>query len=89
MTPLHFASRDGFRNMVKVLLAANADVNAKDNVSRILCVYVPQVMLVFVCVWELFIHMFFFLFSPFFFLFFFRKVRLPSFLLHGLVKKVW
>ena len=38
---------NGKENVVKVLLAANADIEAKNNVRRILCVYEPQVVLVF------------------------------------------
>ena len=33
--------------MVKVLLDGHPDINSKEKVSRMLCVYVPQVMLVF------------------------------------------
>ena len=52
--------------MVLVLLAANADVNAENMVSRIICVYVcPKIMLVFVC---LFVH--FELFDKRFFIFY-------------------
>ena len=57
-TPLNCASLNGHENVVKVLLEANADINAKDNVSRILCVYMSQVVLVFLGVWELFIEHF-------------------------------
>ena len=39
MTALHIASGMGNDNVVKMLLAANADINVKDKVSRILCVY--------------------------------------------------
>ena len=47
---------------MKVLLEANADINAKDNVSRILCAYMcPKLcwyfwMMICCCVWELFIE---------------------------------
>ena len=33
MTPLHWASRRGRTDIMKVLLEEGADVNAKDNVS--------------------------------------------------------
>ena len=40
--------------MIKVLLAADADIEAKNKVSRILCIYVPQFMLAFVCLFVCF-----------------------------------
>ena len=30
-TPLHFAARDGYKEIVELLIAKGADVNAKDN----------------------------------------------------------
>ena len=47
MTALHYGSWFNKENVVKVLLAANAYINPKNDVSRILCVYIPQVVLVF------------------------------------------
>ena len=39
--------------MVKVMLAANADINAKDKVSRILCAYMcPKLCW---CFWMMFL----------------------------------
>ena len=96
MTPLHLASWGGDENvvLVEVLLDANADINSKDKVSRILCVYMcPKLcwcfwMMFCCCIWELFINIQCFLFysPPFFFsflffFFFFRLVRLLSILL--------
>ena len=50
----------GHEKVVSVLLEANANMESKDKVSGIVCVYVPQVVLVFkddllLCFWELFI----------------------------------
>ena len=38
MTPLHWASRKGHSEVVKLLLSHDAHVNAKDSVSRFLFV---------------------------------------------------
>ena len=82
-----------------MLLAANADIHAKEKVSRILSVYMCSKlcwcfwMMVCCCVCELFINIMFLFYSPFFFsfpfLFFYRTVRLPSIVLLGMVKRVW
>ena len=77
MTPLHFASLYGKENVVKVLLEADANIQAKTYVSRILYVYVvPNCVGVLRCFVVIFwnylvLIMFFILISPFFSFFFF------------------
>ena len=71
---------NGHENVVKVLLAANADIEAKNDVSRILCVYMcPKLCwCLFVCFEYLIKDFLFFIF--FFFICSKRKEILSNFL---------
>ena len=81
-----------------MLLAANADINAKDNVSRILCVYMCLKlrrcfwMMFCCCLGAIYLTQCFLFYPPFFFFFsfsfFFRVVGLPSILFLSMVVRM-